>query len=102
MPRTFGDGVIHVSHFDALVEHDEALPELKSHSTTPEEQKIGRFIADNLVQDGATLQMGKEGHFNFFSLAAFIVIRIYQIIQISSLLSPSFQRFIFRLSFSFS
>jgi len=58
MPRTFGDGVIHKSHFDALVEADHPLPEIHDSTATDEEEKIGQFIADNLVMDGATLQMG--------------------------------------------
>ena len=58
MPRTFGDGVIHKSHFDALVEADHPLPEIHNSNATEEEEKIGQFIADNLVMDGATLQMG--------------------------------------------
>lgn len=59
MPRTFGDGVIHSSHFDAMVEEDLPLYELKAHKPSPEEKAIGQLIADNLVQDGATLQMGE-------------------------------------------
>ena len=58
MPRTFGDGVIHVSHFDAMVHGDHPLPEIHDFATSPVEAKIGQLIADNLVQDGATLQMG--------------------------------------------
>ena len=58
MPRTFGDSVIHVSHCDALVEGHEELPELKAHKLSETETKIGSLIADNLVADGATLQMG--------------------------------------------
>ncbi|XP_064649750.1 4-hydroxybutyrate coenzyme A transferase-like [Lineus longissimus] len=58
LPRTFGDGVIHLSHFDAVVECEMPLPSGKPSVLTLEERKIGRFIADNLVQDGATLQMG--------------------------------------------
>jgi len=58
MPRTFGDGVIHKSHFDALVEVDHPLPEIHTAPATETEDKIGQFIADNLVMDGATLQMG--------------------------------------------
>ena len=60
MPRTFGDGVIHKSHFDALVEVDHALPEIHTSTATYEEERIGKFIADNLVMDGATLQMGRS------------------------------------------
>ena len=58
MPRTFGDGVIHKSHFDALVEVDHALPEIHNSTATDEEERIGKFVADNLVMDGATIQMG--------------------------------------------
>ena len=35
------------------------LPELKIKPESPEEAKIGSLIAENLVDDGATLQMGK-------------------------------------------
>ena len=59
MPRTFGDGVIHQSHLDAMVTVDDPLPELNLGKPSPEEDRIGQLIADNLVQDGATLQMGK-------------------------------------------
>jgi hypothetical protein len=58
MPRTFGDGVIHMSHFDSMVKADNPLPEIHKTDPTPVENKIGQLIADNLVQDGATLQMG--------------------------------------------
>jgi len=58
MPRTFGDGVIHKSHFDALVEVDHPLPEIHNSTATDEEERIGKFVADNLVMDGATIQMG--------------------------------------------
>ena len=59
MPRTFGDGVIHKSHCDIMVEVDEELPEVEAGPPSAEEDDIGRYIADNLVQDGATLQMGE-------------------------------------------
>ncbi|XP_076365197.1 succinyl-CoA:acetate/propanoyl-CoA:succinate CoA transferase-like [Tachypleus tridentatus] len=58
LPRTFGDGLIHKSHFDALVEGQLELPELKPPKLTDVEVTIGKLIADNLVVDGATLQMG--------------------------------------------
>lgn len=57
VPRTHGDGLIHVSKINYLVEHDEALPETGMHPLTDVETAIGRNIA-NLVEDGATLQMG--------------------------------------------
>ncbi|CAH1775592.1 unnamed protein product [Owenia fusiformis] len=58
IPRTFGDGIVHQSHFDVMVETDEDLPVLKPHPQSDVEKKIGKFIAGNLVADGATLQMG--------------------------------------------
>lgn len=58
LPRTFGDGIIHQSHIDAMVQADEPLHELSKGALTEEEQLIGKVIADNLVEDGATLQMG--------------------------------------------
>lgn len=58
-PRTHGPGGIHQSHLDVLCVSEFKLPELKIRSESPEEAKIGSLIAENLVDDGATLQMGK-------------------------------------------
>lgn len=58
VPRTQGDALIHESHFDSLVEADIPLHELKSKPLTDVERSIGKLIAENLVDDGATLQMG--------------------------------------------
>ncbi|MEZ5057026.1 MAG: hypothetical protein R2879_08310 [Saprospiraceae bacterium] len=57
MPRTHGDGLIHNSRFSACVEVDEPLPELKPHTPTEVEHKIGEYVAD-MIPDRATLQMG--------------------------------------------
>lgn len=57
MPRTLGDGLIHVSRMDALVEGDVPLPEHKRVELGQVELAIGRHVAE-LVEDGATLQMG--------------------------------------------
>jgi acyl-CoA hydrolase len=57
MPRTHGDGLIHISDLHALVEADEALPELQPAPRSAVEDAIGRHVA-GLVEDGATLQMG--------------------------------------------
>lgn len=57
MPRTFGDGILHVSEIDYLVEVN--LP-IYAHDITPftvEEEKIGTYIA-SLIEDKSTLQMG--------------------------------------------
>jgi acyl-CoA hydrolase len=57
MPRSHGDGVIHVSKIDYAVEVNDQLPELGAHELTEAELAIGRACAD-LVEDGATLQTG--------------------------------------------
>ncbi|VDN07549.1 unnamed protein product [Thelazia callipaeda] len=58
MPRTFGDTVIHQSHIDFMVKHDCPLHERSLRKATKEETQIGKIIADELVANGATLQMG--------------------------------------------
>lgn len=58
MPRTGGDALVHESHFDALVEGTMDLPEHKPKPLTDVEKAIGNHIASNLVEDGATMQMG--------------------------------------------
>ncbi|KAI1283759.1 4-hydroxybutyrate coenzyme A transferase [Halotydeus destructor] len=61
MPRTQGDALVHESHFDYLFECTEQLSELGSKQTTDDEKTIGKLIAENLIEDGATLQMGIGG-----------------------------------------
>ncbi|PZC79980.1 hypothetical protein B5X24_HaOG215570 [Helicoverpa armigera] len=58
MPRTFGDAIIHMSHIDTAVEDNTPLPEHGGKPASPEETKIGQLIGQNLVENGATLQMG--------------------------------------------
>lgn len=58
MPRTLGDGLVHVSEFDAMVEVDDELPEVTASSANDEiPKRIGAYCAE-LIEDGATLQMG--------------------------------------------
>jgi len=57
MPRTHGDGFIHVSALHMLVAGDLAPYELPNPELSAEERRIGAHIA-NLVPDGATLQLG--------------------------------------------
>jgi len=57
MPRTHGDGMVKVSRFDAMVEYDTPLPEFKLGEPDEVEKKIGHYCSE-LVEDGATLQMG--------------------------------------------
>uniref|UniRef100_A0A914WYA2 Acetyl-CoA hydrolase n=1 Tax=Plectus sambesii TaxID=2011161 RepID=A0A914WYA2_9BILA len=58
MPRTFGDGLIHSSHIDGMVFCDFPLHERPNSKLGDQELKIGMTIAEHLVEDGATLQMG--------------------------------------------
>lgn len=58
MPRTHGDGHVHISRFDAMVWEDAALPEVNySGKSDAVAEKIGYNIA-GLVENGATLQLG--------------------------------------------
>lgn len=57
VPRTFGDGILHVSKIDALVEVDKPLFEHKPKPISDIHMQIGQNIAD-IVEDGATLQTG--------------------------------------------
>lgn len=58
MPRTHGDGIMHVSTFDTLVNVDDELPEVSYASKVDEDAlKIGQLCAE-LIEDGSTLQMG--------------------------------------------
>lgn len=61
VPRTHGDGFVHISKFQSLVWHEEALPEVDYGAKTSEAMvTIGANIA-SLVEDGATLQLGIGG-----------------------------------------
>jgi len=58
IPRTHGDGIVHISEIDALIEHDAPLPELNyGDGITEADMRIGEYIA-GIIDDGATLQMG--------------------------------------------
>jgi acyl-CoA hydrolase len=57
MPRTHGDGIIHVDNIDFLVPVDDPIPEPATHPHTEAEQAIGLHCAE-LVEDGACLQLG--------------------------------------------
>lgn len=58
LPRTHGEGFVHISHLNALVLHEEKLPEVDyTTGVTETVKQIGHNIA-SLVEDGATLQLG--------------------------------------------
>ena len=57
VPRTQGDALIHINEIDFMVEVDEPLQEVPIPQLSDADRAIGRHI-DEIVEDGATLQMG--------------------------------------------
>ena len=58
MPRTHGDGIIHVKDIQTLIQVNDALPEVSYSSRVDDyTMTIGRYCA-GLIEDGSTLQMG--------------------------------------------
>ena len=58
MPRTHGDGFIHVNKINALVFHESELPEVDySKKVSSTIARIGKNVSF-LIEDGATLQIG--------------------------------------------
>ncbi|HKJ48749.1 MAG TPA: acetyl-CoA hydrolase/transferase C-terminal domain-containing protein, partial [Christiangramia sp.] len=60
VPRTHGDGVVHISQLDAAIEVDIPIHAHVLGEPTDIEKQIGKHVAE-LVEDGATLQMGIGG-----------------------------------------
>ena len=58
MPRTHGDGMLHVQRIDKMVWHEEELMTIDYGAKVgDEEMKIGHHVAE-LIEDRSTLQMG--------------------------------------------
>ncbi len=57
MPRTHGDGLIHISEINISVENSVAIPEVLYKDLSDANKLIGENIA-SLIEDGSTLQMG--------------------------------------------
>jgi acyl-CoA hydrolase len=58
MPRTHGDGLLHIGEINAMVEVNDPLPEVDYKSKITEvEIAIGKHCA-SLIDDGSTLQLG--------------------------------------------
>jgi len=58
VPRTHGDGLMHMSRFNSLVFHEAPLPQVDYGAKTgAAEKRIGELIA-GMIEDGSTLQMG--------------------------------------------
>ena len=61
MPRTHGDGIIHIKEINEMVNIDEALPEVNYKKEVNEAMMtIGKYCA-SLIDDRSTLQMGIGG-----------------------------------------
>lgn len=57
VPRAFGDAMIHIDDIDLFVEDNSELVIAAPGPISDTDRKIGRYVAE-LVEDGATLQMG--------------------------------------------
>lgn len=57
VPRTHGDGIIHLTEIDAAIQVDESLHVHGMGVISETEHKIGKHVA-NLIEDGSTLQLG--------------------------------------------
>lgn len=57
MPRTHGDGIVHISAFNAVVQGEQELPEVVCSAPTEIASRIASHCAE-LVGNGATLQVG--------------------------------------------
>ncbi len=57
MPRTHGDGFIHIEEIDYILCHDEPLLEYEANAPDEVAHQIGQDVA-RIVQDGDTIQVG--------------------------------------------
>ncbi len=57
VPRTHGDGIIHIKDIDCAIEVESPIHLHGQIEVSPVEAEIGRHVAE-LIEDGATLQMG--------------------------------------------
>lgn len=58
MPYVYGDGIVHLSRFSAVVWQETGLQEVSYHDNAyTATAQIGQYVA-SLIDDGATLQMG--------------------------------------------
>ncbi|MFZ1314989.1 GNAT family N-acetyltransferase [Methanothrix sp.] len=57
MPRTHGDGFVHINDIDFILPHDEPLLEYSVKAPNDIVQKIGKYVA-RIIEDGSTIQVG--------------------------------------------
>jgi acyl-CoA hydrolase len=70
LPWTNGDTRVHISDVHYVVENHVPLPQLPGEEPTEIERMIGEHVA-NLIEDGATLQLGIGGIPN--AISSFLV-----------------------------
>ncbi|MGI6353338.1 MAG: acetyl-CoA hydrolase/transferase family protein [Armatimonadota bacterium] len=58
MPYVHGRGFVEEHLIDYLVEVDDPIPETEPPPINPRQRRIGELIAEYLIQDGSTLQVG--------------------------------------------
>lgn len=57
MPRTHGDGFIHLKDLDFIIPHNEPILEYSVKAPTDIVQRIGSYVA-RIIEDGSTIQVG--------------------------------------------
>jgi acyl-CoA hydrolase len=57
MPRTFGDGIIHISRINYMIEVNTPIHLQDEVTISETENRIGKYVA-SLIEDKSTLQMG--------------------------------------------
>ncbi|MGB5818954.1 MAG: acetyl-CoA hydrolase/transferase C-terminal domain-containing protein [Saonia sp.] len=57
VPRTHGDGIIHISNIDCAIEVDTPIHVHNPTALSEVDEQIGKHVA-GLIEDGATLQLG--------------------------------------------
>lgn len=57
MPRTHGDALVHVDNFDIFTTDENPIASVKNSAIEDIDRKIGKYAAE-LIEDGATLQLG--------------------------------------------
>jgi acyl-CoA hydrolase len=58
MPHVHGRTFIHERDIDFAVECDEPLPTVPSDRPNRQQERIGQLVAEHLIEDGSTLQVG--------------------------------------------
>ena len=58
VPITYGDSTIHISQIDYLVHGSDPIFEVPSPRPTATDQAIAEIIANELIENGATIQLG--------------------------------------------